>query len=221
MRRILHKKTTKEIVMTHEIHRERPAVFGALDVVPGGASVPAQERRSSPAGSHALRLDAIGLAFGGVTAVADIDLAVAPGEIRAVIGPNGAGKSSLINIISGIYAPQRGRVWIGDRSFARVPTQRLAKLGIARTFQNLALFKGLSVLDNVAIARVAHGHSNFVEQIVGVGRARRQRRDAVARAQAMVDFLDLGAVRDRFVDTLPYGLQKRVELARALVAQPE
>jgi branched-chain amino acid transport system ATP-binding protein len=168
-----------------------------------------------------LRLEGITLGFGGVTAVSEIDLAVQPGEIRAIIGPNGAGKSSLINVISGIYQPDQGRVWIGEQSFSRVPTQRLARLGIARTFQNLALFKGLNVLENIAIARVVFRRAGFLEQLIGSGRARTEQRDAQQRAEAIIEFLDLGAVSDRLVSTLPYGLQKRVELARALVAHPK
>jgi branched-chain amino acid transport system ATP-binding protein len=177
--------------------------------------------RSFPATIPALKLQSITLSFGGVTAIADFDLTIGTEEIRAVIGPNGAGKSSLLNVISGIYRPQRGHVWIGGREFVQVPTQQLARLGVARTFQNLALFKGLSVFENVVIGRAAVRHSNFVEQIVGLGRARREREDARARAQEIIDFLDLSAVPDRLAGTLPYGLQKRVELARALVARPK
>jgi branched-chain amino acid transport system ATP-binding protein len=132
--------------------------------------------RSIPVPSPALRLESITLLFGGVTAVADSDLAVDTGEILAIIGPNGAGKSSLLNVISGIYRPQRGRVWIDGRKFAQVPTHQLARLGVARTFQNLALFKGLSVLENVVIGRAAVRRANFVEQIVGLGRAGRDER---------------------------------------------
>ena len=177
--------------------------------------------RSIPGPSPTLRLESITLSFGGVTALADFDLAVAAGEIRAIIGPNGAGKSSLLNVISGIYRPERGQVWIDGRKFARVPTQQLAGLGIARTFQNLALFKGLSVLENVVIGRAAVRHANFLEQIVGMGRARRERAEAQARAEEIIDFLDLRAGPDRLAGTLPYGLQKRVEFARALVARPK
>jgi branched-chain amino acid transport system ATP-binding protein len=182
-----------------------------------------KELRNFPeaASSEPLRLESITLAFGGVTALKDINLTVAPGEIRAIIGPNGAGKSSLLHVVSGIYRPQHGLVWIDNQKFARVPTQKLARLGIARTFQNLALFKGLSVLENVVIGRAAVSHANFVEQSVGLGRARRERKDAQARAQEIIDFLDLSAVPDRLAGTLPYGLQKRVELARALVARPK
>jgi branched-chain amino acid transport system ATP-binding protein len=167
-----------------------------------------------------LRLEAVTLAFGGGVALAEVDLSVDAGEIRAIIGPNGAGKSSLINVISGIYRPDGGTIWIDGESFDQVPTQRLAQLGIARTFQNLALFKGLSVLDNIVSGRVAVRRASVIEQMIGLGRARRERDDALARAGAIIDFFDIGAVRDRLVATLPYGLQKRVELARALVAKP-
>lgn len=183
---------------------------------------PAEGRTSGrqAAPSTALRLQSVTLSFGGVIALADIDLAVGAGEIRAIIGPNGAGKSSLINVISGIYRPDGGRVWIGERMFVHVPTQQLARLGIARTFQNLALFKGLSVLDNIISGRGASRRANVIEQIIGLGRARREKNDARARAEAIIEFFDIGAIRDRLVGTLPYGLQKRVELARALVAKP-
>jgi branched-chain amino acid transport system ATP-binding protein len=171
--------------------------------------------------SLALRLDAISLSFGGVKALADVNLAIAPGEIRAIIGPNGAGKSSLLNVITGIYQPERGQVWIGDQRFSRVPTERLARLRVARTFQNLALFKGLNVLDNVLLGRIADRKATFVEQFIGWGRARREQNQARERAEAMLHLLDLKRLRDRSVDSLSYGLQKRVELARALVADPK
>ena len=192
----------------------------ALPAPLAGATNQDTSRATAPS-SAPLRLESITLAFGGVTALKDFDLAVATGEIRAIIGPNGAGKSSLLHVISGIYRPQRGLVWIDQQRFAWVPTHRLARLGIARTFQNLALFKGLSVLENVVIGRAAVRHANFVEQIVGLGRARREREDAQRRAEEMIDFLDLRAVKERWAGTLPYGVQKRVELARALVARPK
>ena len=167
-----------------------------------------------------LRLDGIDLSFGGIQALHGVDLQVAPGEIRAIIGPNGAGKSSLVNVISGLYRPDRGQVWIGEQPFVQVPTARLAGLGVARTFQNLALFRGLSVRDNIALGRVEHRRATVVEELLGLGRARRERQDAHARAAQAIRFLGLDAVQDRPAGTLPYGLQKRVELARALVAQP-
>jgi len=185
--------------------------------VPAGRAAAAGEDTVTAA---VLRLEGIDLSFGGVTALSGVDLSIAKGEIRAVIGPNGAGKSSLVNVISGLYRPERGRVWIGARGFGHVPTARLARLGIARTFQNLALFKGLSVRDNIVLGRVDAARSTFIEQLIGLGRARREREDARARADAIISFLGLGAVRDRLAGTLAYGLQKRVELARALVASP-
>jgi branched-chain amino acid transport system ATP-binding protein len=181
---------------------------------------PERAARLDVTGRPILQLEAVKLAFGGVVALADIELSVHTGEIRAIIGPNGAGKSSLINVISGIYRPDAGKIWIGGQDFDQVPTQRLAHLGIARTFQNLALFKGLSVLDNIVSGRVGVRRANFIEQMIGLGRARRERDEALARAGAIIDFFDIRTVRDRLVATLPYGLQKRVELARALVAQP-
>ncbi|MFT4191581.1 MAG: ABC transporter ATP-binding protein [Comamonas sp.] len=167
-----------------------------------------------------LRLEGVSLAFGGIQALSGIDLSVAAGEIRAIIGPNGAGKSSLVNVITGLYRPDAGRVAVGGQVFAQVPTARLAALGVARTFQNLALFKGLSVRDNIALGRVLHTRSSFAEQLIGLGRARRERADARERAGEAIAFLDLAAVQDRPAGTLPYGLQKRVELGRALVARP-
>jgi branched-chain amino acid transport system ATP-binding protein len=167
-----------------------------------------------------LALQSITLSFGGVAAIENVDLSVSPGEIRAIIGPNGAGKSSLINVISGIYTPDRGHITIGLRRFSHVPANRLAKLGVARTYQNLALFKGLSVLDNVAIGRVSTLRSTFIEQTFHFGRAPREKADARDRAEQTLAFLGLSSIRDHAVDTLPYGLQKRVEFARALVAKP-
>ena len=152
--------------------------------------------RPEVAARPVLRLEAVTLAFGGVIALADIELSVDAGEIRAIIGPNGAGKSSLINVISGIYRSDSGKIWIGGESFDQVPTQRLAHLGIARTFQNLALFKGLSVLDNIVSGRVSVRRASFIEQVIGLGRARRERDDALGRAEAIIGFFDIGAVRE-------------------------
>lgn len=168
-----------------------------------------------------LSLRGVTLSFGGVTAVSDVDLDVAPEEIRAIIGPNGAGKSSLINLISGLYRPDRGTIAIAGKPYSSVPASRVAQLGIARTYQNLALFKGLTVLENVIAGRSTAVHSTFIEQVLGIGRAPREESDARDRAGKVIDALHLGAVRNRNVGTLPYGLQKRVELARALVAEPK
>ena len=179
--------------------------------------------RGTPARDRAgpvLAVEGLSLAFGGTVAFAAIDLAVAAGEIHAVIGPNGAGKSSLINAITGLYAPQAGRVRIGGETFARVPAGRLAALGVARTFQNLALFTGLSVRDNVLSGLAAARRAGLAAQILGLPAARREAQAHRTAAEAVIDRLGLGAVAERPAGSLPYGLQKRVELARALVAGP-
>lgn len=178
------------------------------------------EERTGTGGDVVLDLFGVTLSFGGVVALAGVNLSVRRGEILAIIGPNGAGKSSIINVISGVYRPDRGHVHVAGRGFAQVPTQKLARLGIARTFQNLALFKGLSVIDNVAAGRAYKRRSSFAEQIIGLGRARAEEADAYGRAEKILHFLHLAHVRDQLAGTLPYGLQKRVELARALVAEP-
>jgi branched-chain amino acid transport system ATP-binding protein len=168
-----------------------------------------------------LALEAVALTFGGVTALQDIDLHVGEGEIRAVIGPNGAGKSSLLNVVSGLYRPDRGRVSLGGEVFASVPTSRLAAHGVARPFQNLALFKGLSVIDNVMMGLVHRRRAGFLRQIAGSPLAQREEAEIRAAAEQAIAFLHLDAVRERVAQALPYGVQKRVELARALVARPK
>ncbi|MDR6213382.1 ABC transporter ATP-binding protein [Paracidovorax wautersii] len=196
-----------------------PAITPAAPRRPAGQAGATGSTESASA-APALELQGVDLSFGGVHALRGIDLRVAPGELRAIIGPNGAGKSSLVNIISGLYRPDAGRVHIGGKSFAQVPTPRLAHLGVARTFQNLALFKGLSVRDNIALGRVHAARASFAERVLGWGRARREWREAREQAREAIDFLGLGHVQDRLAGGLPYGLQKRVELARALVARP-
>ena len=167
-----------------------------------------------------LEIQNVSLSFGGVKALAHVDLAVEPGEIHAVIGPNGAGKSSLVNIISGIYRPDSGTVLIGTDAFDQVPTARLSRLGVARTFHNLALFPNLSVLDNVMVGLAGTARATFIEQLIGFGRAAAESADARRRALEIIVLLDLDPVKDRLVGVLPYGLQKRVDLARALVSRP-
>jgi branched-chain amino acid transport system ATP-binding protein len=168
-----------------------------------------------------LSLDDVSLSFGGLTALANISLAAYSGEILAIIGPNGAGKSSLINIISGLYKPDTGFITLGGSVFRKVPASRAARLGLARTFQNLALFKGLTVLENVMAGLTFTRRSSFIAQAFGLPRARQEDRDARQRARSVLSFLKLEDHADRLAGSLPYGLQKRVELARALVANPE
>jgi branched-chain amino acid transport system ATP-binding protein len=188
-------------------HRLDPARAGSQPA-PRGA---ADRDRPRPV----LSVEGLSLAFGGAVAFTD-----GAGEIHAVIGPNGAGKSSLINAITGLYAPGAGCVRIGEAAFARVPAGRLAALGVARTFQNLALFTGLSVRDNVLSGLEAARRAGLWAQILGLPAARREARAHRAGAEAVIGELGLAAVADRPAGSLPYGLQKRVELARALVARP-
>ncbi len=172
-------------------------------------------------GEATLRITGLSLSFGGVAALRKVSLAVQPGEIRAIIGPNGAGKSSLLNVVTGVYRPQSGTVTLGGQVHAQVPTARLAALGVGRTFQNLALFNGLSVLDNVAAGCSFLGRASLFEQLVGSGRVRVEQRETLDRARQAIAFFHLEDHADRRAGTLPYGLQKRVELARAMVAHPQ
>ena len=168
----------------------------------------------------ALALEGVNLSFGGVAALRDVNLAFVDGAITSVIGPNGAGKTSLINVISGVYTPDSGRILIKGRAYKRSPTTRLASLGVARTFQNLGLFKGLSTFDNVALGLSFAARATIVEQVFGFGRARAERADVVRRTDEAMEWLRLKPFRDRLVGALPYGVQKRIELARAIVAAP-
>jgi branched-chain amino acid transport system ATP-binding protein len=170
--------------------------------------------------ANVLRMQSISLSFGGVRALSDVTMDVWHGEIRAVIGPNGAGKSSLVNIISGIYRADAGQVVIGDHVFDHVPTHRLAYLGVARTFQNLALFSGLSVRDNLESGLVHTQRSTAAEQVLGLPRARTEAQRIAEKALEISELLHLDGHLDRIVGKLPYGLQKRVELGRALIAEP-
>jgi len=167
-----------------------------------------------------LSLDRISLSFKGVKAITDISFAVRSGEICALIGPNGAGKSSLLNVINGVYQPQHGSVHFDGRDYRRMNPYHAAHSGIARTFQNIALFRRMSVLDNVLTGRNLHRRSTWLEQTLNIGRARADERVQHQYAEVVIDALGLQRYRDTTVGTLPYGVQKRVELARALAAEP-
>lgn len=168
----------------------------------------------------ALSLSGVRLSFGGIGALKGVDLDVRAGEIHAVIGPNGAGKSSLINVISGIYRPDAGEIRFDGKPLSRMKTERLASLGITRTFQNIVLFKGLSVIQNVMMGLTHAVRATSWGQIIGSPRARREENAGWERALQILAKLDLTEVQDRAVATLAYGMQKRVELARALIASP-
>lgn len=173
-----------------------------------------------PSGPPVLKLAGISLGFGGIQALRDVSFDVRPGEIRAVIGPNGAGKSSLMNVISGLYSADSGTVTLAGQSFAKVPAARLARLGVARTFQNLALFPGLSVARNIASGLAFRQRAGLAAQVFGLPQARREEAHDHVQVRRIAAFLGLTAHLERPVSTLPYGQQKQVDLARALVAEP-
>ena len=172
-------------------------------------------------GDTILKLENISLAFGGVKALTDISFDVREHEVRAIIGPNGAGKSSMLNVINGVYHPQQGTITFRGKVRRDMNSHDAAAHGIARTFQNIALFKSMSVLDNIMTGRNLKMKANFLEQAIWVGRARREEmRAARPRSRQVIDFLEIQHIRKTPVGRLPYGLQKRVELARALAAEP-
>ena len=176
------------------------------------------ERRIGPV---ILELQNISLAFGGVKALTDISFDVREHEIRAIIGPNGAGKSSMLNVINGVYRPQHGHIVLRGQSRTGMDCHQAASAGIARTFQNIALFKGMSVLDNIMTGRNLKIRSNFLMQALHLGPARREEVAQREKVEQVIDFLEIQAIRKTPVERLPYGLQKRVELARALAAEPQ
>ena len=168
-----------------------------------------------------LQAQRIVLAFGAVQALSDVSVDINTGEILAIIGPNGAGKTSLLNVINGVYYPQRGHiVFQGVERSKRLRPYQVARQGVARTFQNVALFKGMSTLDNLMTGRVLHMHTGLLSQALYWGRARRDEEQHRAYVETIIDFLEIEAIRKTPVGRLPYGLQKRVELGRALAAEP-
>ena len=172
-------------------------------------------------GEPILTADRITLAFGGVTALNGISIEIRRHEILAIIGPNGAGKTSMLNVINGFYHPQAGTItWKGETRRQMRPYHAAAQ-GIARTFQNVALFRGMTTLDNVMTGRLLRMHRNFLWQAIHVGPAEREELEHRAYAERIIDFLEIQAIRKTPVGRLPYGLQKRVELGRALAMEPE
>jgi branched-chain amino acid transport system ATP-binding protein len=171
-------------------------------------------------GEVILRLENISLSFGGVKALTGISLDVREHEIRAIIGPNGAGKSSMLNVINGVYHPQQGTITFRGEVRRDMNTHKAAAQGIARTFQNIALFKGMSVLENILTGRNLRMRATFIEQAIYLGRARREEIENRHKVEEVIDFLEIQHIRKTPVGKLPYGLQKRVELARALAAEP-
>ena len=167
-----------------------------------------------------LSVEGVSLAFGGVKALNDVSFDVRSHEVRAIIGPNGAGKSSMLNVLNGVYHPQQGKIRFRGHEFRDMDSHEAAALGIARTFQNIALFKGMTVLDNVMTGRNLKMRCNFLEQALWLGRAKNEELAHRRAVEEIIDFLEIQHIRKTPVGRLPYGLQKRVELARALAAEP-
>jgi len=172
-------------------------------------------------GDVLLDVDNISLSFGGVKALENVSFDVIESEIRAIIGPNGAGKSSMLNVINGFYHPQDGAITYKGKTRKQMRTHDAAAQGIARTFQNIALFKGMTTLDNIMTGRNLKMRVNLFLQALHIGPARREEMEHRAFVERVIDFLEIQSIRKTPVGRLPYGLQKRVELGRALAAEPD
>ena len=177
------------------------------------------------AGEVILDVRNISLAFGGVKALTDISFDVREHEIRAIIGPNGAGKSSMLNCINGVYTPQQGSITFRGQTFSHMNSRQVAEMGVARTFQNLALFKGMNVIDNLMTGRNLKMRTNLIQQALrlpfGWGAAEREEVAHREFVEHIIDFLEIQPYRKTPVGRLPYGLQKRVDLGRALAMEPQ
>jgi branched-chain amino acid transport system ATP-binding protein len=185
---------------------------------PASAAAVAPNGRSSEA--PLLEVDGVSVRFGAVYALTQVSLDVRPGEILAIIGPNGAGKTTLLNVLSGFYHPNEGRILFQGRDRTRLRAPDVAALGVGRTFQNVALFRGMTVLDNIMTGRLVKMRGSFLWEALYWGPARRQELEHRAFVERIIDFLEIQAIRRMPAGRLPYGLQKRVDLARALAAEP-
>ena len=172
-------------------------------------------------GDVLLSVESVSLSFGGVKAVSDVSFDIRKGEIRAIIGPNGAGKTSMLNIINGFYHPQQGRIIFKGKARSKMRPHEAAYGGIARTFQNVALFRGMTALDNIMAGRALKMRTSFFWQLFRYGPAMREEVEHRHRVEEIIDFLKIQEIRRVPVGRLPYGLQKRVELGRALAMEPE
>lgn len=184
-------------------------------------STPGASQRAFPIGGPILELDNVSLRFGGVKALTNISFNVNEHEIRAIIGPNGAGKSSMLNVINGVYRPQEGTIKMRGELLTEMTPNRAAAIGISRTFQNIALFKGMTVLDNIMAGCSLRENANFLEIAFQLPRARREETENREKVERIIEFLQIEHIRKTPVKRLPYGLQKRVELGRALAAEPK
>lgn len=171
--------------------------------------------------SAILRIEDLSLSFGGTQALLNVSFDVLDGEIRAIIGPNGAGKTSLLNCLNSFYKPDQGKIFFGEQDLTKLPPYRIAELGIARTFQNLALYTGMTVVDNLMAARHIHMRHGMLASALYFGKARKE--EVVHRevVEQIIDFLEIEHIRKAVVGALPHGLRKRVELGRALAMEPK
>jgi len=172
-------------------------------------------------GKVRLRIDNLLLSFGGVSALADVSMDIRDKEILAIIGPNGAGKTALLNCVNGFYKPQKGEIHYDGKRITRMRPDKLAKLGIARTFQNIELYTGLSTQDNIMAARHALMRQSFITGGLYVGWALHEEIKHRQTVEEIIDFLEIAPIRKKVVGLLPYGMRKRVELARALALEPK
>lgn len=185
------------------------------DTASSANTPPAKQRRLR------LRLEHLSLAFGGVKALTDIDIEVYDREILAIIGPNGAGKTSVLNSLSGFYKPQQGEIYFDDKRITRLSPDKIARLGLARTFQNIELYTGLSTLDNLMAARHVLMRQNFLAGALYFGPAHKEEVLHRRTVEDIIDFLEIESIRKKTVGALPYGMRKRVELGRALALEPK
>jgi branched-chain amino acid transport system ATP-binding protein len=176
---------------------------------------------SKPTDEILLSIENVSLSFGGVRAISDVSFDIRKGEIRAIIGPNGAGKTSMLNVVNGFYYPQKGKITYQGRARARMKPHEAAEQGIARTFQNVALFNGMTTLDNIMTGRNLRMKRNIVWQAIRHGPALKEEIEHRRACEEIIDFLEIEHVRKTPVGALAYGLQKRVELGRALAMEPE
>ena len=180
-----------------------------------------QEEKIESASQPILEAESISLSFGGVNALLSVSFKVDKGEIYSVIGPNGAGKSSMFNVISGLYRPQRGRILYKGKDITNLAPHKIAPLGIARSFQNVELFKGMTVIDNLLLGRHIHMRSGLFSGGLFFGKAQKEELRHREFVEDLIDFLEIEHIRKKPVGTLSYGLQKRLELGRALALEPE
>ncbi|MFH1030983.1 MAG: ABC transporter ATP-binding protein [Chloroflexota bacterium] len=168
-----------------------------------------------------IKIENLSLSFGGVKALTDVDIEIKDKQITAIIGPNGAGKTCVLNCINGFYKPQKGEIYFDGQRITRIRPDRAAKLGLARTFQNIELFSGLSTLDNIMAARHVLMRQNFLTGALYFGWAHKEEIEHRKTVEDIIDFLEIEPIRKKVVGTLPYGMRKRVELGRALALEPK